>query len=80
MDFALSRVYATKILQILQNSTATGIEPSQGALQVSQRTGYKAAGEEQGHQPVQRPGRKAELGKTLLGRVLRGNAVSEQVV
>lgn len=61
MDLALSRVYATKILQILQDSTATGVEPSQGALQVSQRTRYKAAGEEQGHQPVQRPRPKVEL-------------------
>lgn len=61
MDLALSRVYATKIRQILQNSAATGVEPSQGVLQVSQRTRYKAAGEEKGHQLVQRPEPKVEL-------------------
>lgn len=47
---------------------------------MSQRTGSKAAGEKQGHQPVQRTGPKAELGNLLLGHALHGNAVSEQDV
>lgn len=61
MDFALSRVYTTKILQVLQNSTATGTEPSQGALQGARGPAIRLLGRSRDIGPCREQGRRLTL-------------------